>query len=275
MNIGIFTRTFERPTLDATLDAIQAHGLRSVQLNLASAGLTNMPDEILPQQADLIRQAFAARNMTIAALSGTFNMIHPDHAMRQLGLRRLRVLTETCHMFGTSLITLSTGTRDPHNMWHTHRDNGTPEAWQDLLESLREAVSVAEQARVTLAFEPEVSNVIDSARKARLLLDQIGSTHLKVVMDGANLFHAGELSRMHEILDEAFALLGADIVLAHAKDLDRDGDAGNLAAGQGLLDYGYYLRLLQQSGYTGPLVLHGLNEAQVAGCVTFLRQWVD
>jgi sugar phosphate isomerase/epimerase len=80
---------------------------------------------------------------------------------------------------------------------------------------------------------------------------------------------------MHEILDEAFALLGADIVLAHAKDLDRDGDAGNLAAGQGLLDYGYYLRLLQQSGYTGPLVLHGLNEAQVAGCVTFLRQWVD
>jgi sugar phosphate isomerase/epimerase len=275
MNIGIFTRTFERPTLDATLDAIQAHGLRSVQMNLSSAGLPNMPDEILTQEADLIRQAFAARSMTIAALSGTFNMIHPDHAIRQLGLRRLRVLTETCHAFGTSLITLSTGTRDPHNMWHTHPDNGTPEAWQDLLESLREAVPIAEQAGVILAFEPEVSNVIDSARKARLLLDQIGSTHLKVVMDGANLFHAGELSRMHEILDEAFALLGADIVLAHAKDLDRDGDAGNLAAGQGLLDYGHYLRLLRQSGYTGPLILHGLSEEQVAGCVTFLRQWVD
>jgi sugar phosphate isomerase/epimerase len=234
-----------------------------------------MPDQITPQQADLIRQTCVARSMTIAALSGTFNMIHPDRAIRQLGLQRLRVLIETCHAFGTSVITLSTGTRDPHNMWHTHPDNGTPEAWQDLLESLREAVPVAEQAGVTLAFEPEVSNVIDSAHKARLLLDQIGSTHLKVVMDGANMFHTGELSRMHEILDEAFALLGADIVLAHAKDLDRDGDAGNLATGQGLLDYGHYLRLLQQSGYTGPLVLHGLSEEQVAECVTFLHQWVN
>ena len=39
------------------------------------------------------------------------------------------------------------------------------------------------------------------------------------------------------MLDEAFALLGRDIVLAHAKDLDHDGEAGHLPAGKGLLDY--------------------------------------
>ena len=55
-------------------------------------------------------------------------------------------------------------------------------------------------------------------------------------MDGANIFHAGELPRMREILDEAFALLGEHIAFAHAKDLDRDGEAGHLAAGKGLLD---------------------------------------
>ena len=38
---------------------------------------------------------------------------------------------------------------------------------------------------------------------------------------------------MREILDETFALLGKDIVLAHAKDLDHDGDAGHLACLQG------------------------------------------
>jgi Xylose isomerase-like TIM barrel len=86
-----------------------------------------------------------------------------------------------------------------------------------------------------VAFEPEVNNVVDSARKARRFLDEIGSPFLKVTIDPANLFHAGEMPRMKEILDEAFALVGKDVVLAHAKDLDHDGNAGHKAAGQGKL----------------------------------------
>jgi len=73
---------------------------------------------------------------------------------------------------------------------------------------VREATDIARQSRVVLAFEPEVNNVVDSAQKARQLLDEIGSPFLKVTIDAANLFHAGELPRMKEILDEAFALVG-------------------------------------------------------------------
>ena len=76
---------------------------------------------------------------------------------------------------------------------------------------------------------------------------------------------------MKEILEEAFVLLGRDIVLAHAKDLDRDGDAGHKAAGEGVLDYDLYLRLLRTNRFKGPLLLHGLNRAQLPGCVAFLR----
>jgi sugar phosphate isomerase/epimerase len=130
---------------------------------------------------------------------------------------------------------------------------------------------MTEASGVTLAFEPEVSNVIDSAVKARRLLDELGSPRLKVVIDPANLFHAGELPRMSEILDEAFALLGRDIVLAHAKDLSHDGEAGHEAAGTGLLDYPRYLKLLKQMGFAGSLIIHGLREDQVAASVAFLR----
>ena len=91
-------------------------------------------------------------------------------------------------------------------------------------------------------------------------------------MDGANLFHAGQLARMHAILDEAFDLLVHDLVLGHAKDLDRDGEAGQVAAGQGLLDYDYYLAQFDKVGFTGPLILHGLDETDVPGCVAFLRE---
>lgn len=272
MQIGIFAKTFVRPTLDATLDAVVAHGLHCVQFNLACAGVPSLPERIEPALVDTIRCELATRQITMAALSGTFNMIHPDLGQRRDGMRRLRVLAAACAGLGTRIITLSTGTRDPDNMWRRHPANDTPAAWQDLLATMTEAVAIAEEYDVVLAFEPEVSNVVDTAGKARRLLDELRSPHLKVVIDGANLFHTGELPHMHAIFDEAFALLGEQIVIAHAKDLRRDGAAGDVAAGQGLLDYDHYLASLRAVGFSGPLILHGLAESQVDSSVAFLRE---
>lgn len=271
MEIGIFEKTFARPTLAETLDAVRAHGLAALQFDLASAGLPSMPDRIAPEAAAGIRAEMEERGIVMAAVSGTFNIIHPDEAVRQDGMRRLRALAMACPALGTGVITLSTGTRDAENMWKNHPDNASDESWSDCVQAMAEIAEIGEEFSVRMAFEPEVNNVVDSARKARLLLDTLGSPWVKVVIDGANIFHAGELPRMAEILDEAFSLLGTDIALAHAKDLDHDGDAGNRPAGHGLLDYDRYLRLLNQAGYTGPLILHGLKEPDVDGCADFLR----
>jgi sugar phosphate isomerase/epimerase len=271
MQIGILMGTFARPTLEARLDAVKACGLGCVQLSMGCAGLPAMPDEIPPELVARIRREADARGITIASLEGTFNMSHPEAEHRRTGLRRLRVLAAACQPLGTAKIHLCTGTRDRDSMWRRHADNDSPEAWRDMVACVREATDIARQADVILAFEPEVNNVVDSAQKARRLMDEIGSPHLKVTMDGANIFHAGELARMSEVLDQAFVLVGKDIVLAHAKDLSRDGDAGHEAAGHGKLDYDRYLSLLHAYGFRGPLLLHGLSEAQVPGCVAFLR----
>ena len=275
MRLGIFAKTFVRPTLEETLDAVRAYGFDCVQFNMACAGLPSLPERIEAGLADQIRQQLARRGITMAAVSGTFNMIHPDLVKRRDGLRRLRVLADNCQRLGTEIITLSTGTRDAEDMWRCHPENDSVEAWMDLAASLREALAIADDTGVVLAFEPEVANVVDSARKGRRLLDEMGSPRLKVVMDAANLFHAGELARMREILDEAFELLGQDIVLAHAKDLSHDGEAGHEAAGKGVLDYDYYLSLLDAAGFDGSLILHGLAETQVAESVSFLRRKLE
>ena len=272
MQIGIFTRLFVRPTLDQVLDAVLAHGIRAVQFNMESAGLEEMPAEISPDNAARIRAAFEQRGMSMNAVSGTFNIIHPDGATREHGMRRLDALAGACAAMGTAIITMSSGTRDPDHMWRRHPDNDTPEAWNDMIAAMREATRIAEQHNVILVVEPEVGNVVNSARKARTMLDTIGSPNLKIVIDGANLFPAGTITRMAEILDEAFELLGPDIAFAHAKDLSGDGEAGHEAAGTGLLDYGRYVRLLMECGYRGPLVLHSLSEAQVEACIHFLER---
>lgn len=274
MQIGIFARTFVRPTVEGVLDAVRSYGLTCFQFDTACLGLPSMPDEVDESLCDLVREATAERTLRMASLSGTFNMIHPDAAERARGLRQLGVLLECCARLDTSLVSLCTGTRDPHNMWRRHVDNDSPAAWRDLLQTMELALQMAEDHGVTLVIEPEVANVVDSAVKARQLLDEMQSAYLKVVFDGANIFHKGELDKMQSLLSRSIELLAGDIVMAHAKDLDHDGDAGKLAAGTGLLDYEHYLGTLHGVGFAGPILLHGLSEGQVPGCVTFLRETV-
>jgi sugar phosphate isomerase/epimerase len=270
--IGILlATTFTTGTLEERLDAAKASGLACVQMSMAAAGLPEMPDQIPAELPDAMRRESSVRGIEIASMTGTFNMTHPDAEHRRMGLQRLRVLAEVCPRIGTSFIHICTGTRDPNNMWRYHPDNGSPEAWRDMAACVREATDIARQANVVLAFEPEVSNVVDSATKARRLLDEIGSRHLKITMDPANLFHKGELPRMKEILDGAFSLLGKDVVLCHAKDLDHDGEAGHIPAGYGVLDYDRYMSLLRKYEFKGPVLLHGLTPEQVPGCLAFVR----
>lgn len=271
MEIGIFAKTFVRSSVGDVLDAAVAHGLHTVQFNLACAGLPTLPDVIDPDLVAQIRAAFVARGMTMAAISGTFNMSHPDRRVRADGLRRLGVLAAACHGLGASIITLCSGTRDPGNMWRAHPENRSPAARRDLIATLERALLFAEQYDVTLAVEPEVNNVVDSADQARRLLAALDAPRLRVVIDGANLMRPNKLPRMLPILDEAFALLGDAIVLAHAKDLSRTEDTHKTAPGQGELNFEHYLRLLLASGYPGPLIVHGVAEAQVGSSLAFLQ----
>jgi sugar phosphate isomerase/epimerase len=226
-----------------------------------------MPDQIPAETLEQIQAAAQSSGVEIAVMSGTYNMIHPDTTVREAGLRHLRVLAEACRDLGVDGITLCTGSRDPQNMWRRHPDNDTPAAWADLLAELEKAVLIAEEFDLLLAFEPEHANVISSAPRGCALLDTLRSPRLKVVMDGANLIDPG--CDQKRVLDEAFDLLGEDIILVHAKDRSPDGSFR--AAGMGILDYPHYLNLVKAGGYTGPLILHGLTEIEVDTSISKLR----
>ena len=274
MRPGVFARTFARPSPEGVFDALASHGLRETQFNMSVVRLSPLPEEIDSALTDRVRVAAAERRIALVAVSGTFNMIHPDEEVRRDGLRRLGVLAGACDRLGTSTVTLCTGTRDPEDMWRWHQDNARPEAWRDLLATMQEALETAEEYGVTLAFEPEAANVVDSAAKGRRLLDEMRSPRLRVVMDAANLFDAKDptrrLSRSEEILEEAFELLGGDLLLAHAKDVNGSGEV--VAVGKGDLDYDLYLKYLNEVGYRGPLIMHGLAEEEVEGSLAFLRR---
>ena len=277
MKIGVFAKVYDRPTLAEVFDALVAGGFHTTQFNLSCAGLEDMPESVDAEALNGIRREAAAHQLELAAVSGTYNMISPNPQVRRDGLRRLRVLAAACAAMGTPIITLCTGSRDATNMWRWHADNASPDAWRDLLVEMRQAVQIADEFEVTLGVEPEGANVIADAHKARQLLDELGSPRVKIIMDGANLFHDVNFSHQQARMDEAFELLHNDIAMAHAKDLVDDGH-GHIewrAAGDGALDYRHYLWLLRQYGFKGSLLLHGLSERQVPGCAAMLRTTLE
>ena len=129
---------------------------------------------------------------------------------------------------------------------------------------------------VIIIFRQPNANIIDAVDRVRAMVPELqavvpGGMKLKIVMDGANIFQPGQLPNMRKVLDGAFDLLGSDIALAHAKDLDKDGEAGHLAAGRGRLDYPYYLELLRKSGFEGTIILHALQPAEARDRLAFVR----
>ncbi len=269
MRLAIFAKTFPGTTPGPVLAAVAAAGFGAAQYNMACSGLPSMPDVVSEAAADAVAAASEVASVAVVALSGTYNMIHPDLAERERGHRRLAVLAGAARRMGTRIITLCTGTRNPADQWRGHPDNGMPEAWRDLRAAMDEALRVAEHHDIDLGIEPELANVVDSAVKARRLIDEVGSPRLKIVFDAANLFEAEPLDRQRDIVAAAIDLLGDRIAMAHAKD--RTASGGFSAAGQGVLDYPHYLRRLARAGFDGPLVTHGLTAAEAPGVAAFLK----
>ena len=268
MKIGIFAKTFSRPTIEELFQAIAGYGIDSVQFNLSCVGLETLPENVSSELVQRIADAAEQAALELAALSGTFNMAHPDPAVRRAGLEKFEILCKVAARLHIPVITLCTGTRNPIDMWKWHPDNDSKEAWDAMVQSIDAALIAAEKNNLILAFEPESENVANSASLARKLLDELRNPRLRIIIDPANLISPKRNQK--EVLGEAFTLLRDAIVIAHAKD--RNNDFEPCAAGKGILDFEYYLRCLKEIGFTGPLIMHGLEEEDVRFSREFLER---
>jgi sugar phosphate isomerase/epimerase len=270
----MLTGELSRPTVAELFDAIQSYGFGEVQLGLSSFGLGEMPSLVEPERLEDIYEQASSRAIDIVAVNGTFNMIHPDRAVREEGIRRLDVTAQACKYLHCGFVTLCTGTRNLESMWRWHDGNREPDAWDDLLETMAQAVAIADRYDLLLGIETEASNVVNSPERARALLDAFPSGRLKIIMDVANLFQRGQAhpENVRPVIDNAFELLGRDIQIAHGKDIKAGDGLEFTHAGNGIVDYPYFVEKLAASGYTGGFLVHGIKgEQYFPGVVSFMR----
>jgi sugar phosphate isomerase/epimerase len=270
--IGIFARTFPGATPDVVLRQVRDAGYTHVQYNMVCSGLASLPLHVPTDALEALRAASARHDVTLSALSATYNMIHPDPAARATGQAALVVLAGAARSLGIPVLTLCAGSRNAADQWGAHPDNRTPTAWHDLRASIDAALEIAERHCLVLAVEPEPSSVVDSAVTAQQLLREVGSARLGVILDSANLlepaYHTTPASRL-TVLQEAVDLLGERIVLVHAKD--RAADGRFVAAGEGVVDFGAFFAALERAKVRAPVVTHDLPAAQAASAAAYLH----
>ena len=269
MQLGIFAKTFAAQGAIPVLNAVRTAGFETAQFNMACLGLPSMPDDISPDTAKQVAAASLSSGVSIAAISGTYNMAHPDPIVRVVGLRRLAVMIENAKHMGTGLVTLCTGSRDVDDQWRWHKDNASLEAWRDMCVEISKALELAEAHGVDLGIEPELANIVSSAEHAKRLIDEMKSPRLRVVLDPANLFEIETKRNCLKIISNAVELLGGHIAMAHAKDRNPLGDF--VAAGTGVVDFAHFIKCLRDVGFDGPLVTHGLSEAEAPSVAAFLK----
>jgi sugar phosphate isomerase/epimerase len=269
MNLGIFAKTFHRETVSEIFAAVRGSGYSCTQFNMVCVGSGSLPATVDDRIVDQILAAATNEKVELSALSGTFNMAHSDVKVRAGGLESLQVLAGVCARLHIPVLTLCTGTRDPADMWRRHPANASKEAKADFLDSLERAILIAEADSLLLAIEPEPANVIHSAPAAWQLIREIKSSRVRIILDPANLIKAASAAEDRAIIEEACQLLGDYVVLAHAKDRDANGKV--CPAGKGVVDFPHFLSCLQEIGFCGPLIAHGLKESEAALTARYLR----
>jgi sugar phosphate isomerase/epimerase len=107
MKLGVFAKTYERPSVDQAFEAAARDGFSCVQFNLACGGLETLPGEPVPEAISLeIERAAQRRHIEIAAVSGTFNMPHPVASVRHDGVKRLKNVIAWAAAAGVPAVTI-------------------------------------------------------------------------------------------------------------------------------------------------------------------------
>ena len=247
MQAGVFAKTFPGHAPLPVLAACRAAGFASVQYNMACSGLGPLPEMVAVVAARRVADALAQTGMRMAAISATYNMADPNMDRRQAGRRAFAAIAARATDMGTDMLTVCSGSLDPHDKWRRHPANDAPQSWTDMCREFEIICDIAERYDILIGVEPEPANIVSSpARAARLLADFAGG-RLRIILDPANILEDVAPDQHRKALDAALELLGPSVALAHAKDRYDDGSVA--PAGSGIIDWGHFLACLL---YTSP-----------------------
>ncbi len=224
--------------------------------------------------------AYASSGVEICAVAGYLNLLARDQDRRAANIAVFTSYLRRMHQLGTRLISTETGSLAVSGDWDDDPENHTPSSWDAFRRVVEDLVVVAEAEDVVILLEPYIVNVCNTPQLGAGLVAEFDSPHLGICMDPTNFF-TNELARPERVRETMIAGFEAErdwFRLAHAKQVVPPAPGspkpGLPGPGAGLIDYPLYLDLLASAGYTGPLVIEHLTEAEVPAALRFVQDQI-
>lgn len=276
LKLGIFTNVYADLPLEEAARQIRKDGFGGVVTDFAFKDVRLDPLNPDEDAVKKIRACLRRHGIEVVGLMGYYNVIDPDASRRKLGEQRMDYLIRNWKQLGCPIISTETGTLNARSEWAESPENETERGYQLCRAAMEKLARAAEKTGAVIAIETYWRNIISTIERTERLFRDVASPSLKLTMDPCNYFRNEDLPKMRPMLEDMFARVGRQTVLAHAKDVKRAPDGPELpAAGLGELDYSLYLRLLTKLDREYWLVLEHLTRPDVARARDYVRGRMD
>jgi fructoselysine 3-epimerase len=183
-------------------------------------------------------------HLTVASFMPAFyryphSLSSPNEVVRQDSLDYMRQCVDSAVILGAGLVLLVPGC--------SIHGQDAQDAHRRMVDSIDEICRYAAQYDIWLGIEPAnrvASNLVNTASDALAIIDELRHTNLGVVLD------TGHINLVDESAEEAVERLGDLLLQVHVNDNDGRRQQ-NLIPGEGTVDFGRLIQLLQATGYEG------------------------
>lgn len=267
--------------LAAELPGNAAAPIIEMASRLGISGLGFDVDANLDQAAaTAMLRPFKDAGITIVQLGCYRNLISVDDIVRSKAIAEVASAMNVAGAAGIETVVCGGGHRDPNVP--TARRSVHPDNWSDgaldvMVDSCREIISRLTDQASPLCFEPWVITSLNSPARIERLMRTVDHPLIAVELDLANLVTIERYFDTAGLIRECFDRFGDKIRIVHLKDTILRPEPyiyhiGEAVVGDGIIDYGTMLELLEERGPFASLMAEHLHsEADAHRAVDHMR----
>jgi sugar phosphate isomerase/epimerase len=228
----------------------------------------NNPHTTTQAEARRVRDMLEGEGVRLFQTTGYWqNLVTSSEAARAESVKTLQAALRLAGWLGARGIDTGPGSMNPDGPWYPHPDNWKPEARTQLIKSLKECASAAEEAGVFLSLESHQLVTLESPEVTLEVLDAVGSPWVRCDYDSANWITLKEVFDTGAALNRHFDLLGGYIVSAHAKDIWVENKLAlhlqDGCPGRGLMDFRTLFRRMEALSPDYPVIVEGAQTEEL------------
>lgn len=247
------------------LDAIRALGLSGAAFHYAGDKMSQLSADDLRK----VRQTFETAEMDLVQFGIGFGecLFDPDASVRERVIEKVESGIEVARQLNAMGCLIRTGSLNPAGSYVPSRENRTPDARAQLVDTLKAVAAKAETEGVDVVIETHVLTIMGTPEINRDVLADVGSARMSVVMDYVN--HFQNLDQVYDStkrIEHIFSIMNPISILGHCKDIKMSPGLvlhiDEEIPGDGELDLATALRLWHEAHPDGYMLLEHLPNEQ-------------